>query len=512
MDQPGNSPEHEGSLQGAQPAAEELAQRFEQNEPGRFDKLKVAAGAGIAATGAAVALSTGAGQELLDAQYIPDMPFYEGIVNGMVDVNEGLRDLAPFAAAGAVATGVYHKIMGNRSDREASLNRLARTEYSGVNDIATRKQDSGERFSRFANWARRATRGRAVATLLVLIAASTSGIENKVTQGPIDGPIDGAIGFIAPGGDDDGHMLMLQSQNNTFMDDSDIDKNRIDQIEPEEGQAVVPFDKKLHNIDDLSSLQVSVPDETYEARTGTEVEEGCSEPTALFDKTIDSERPDINGVEVENIGTLDDIAGENVAQMNRSVAILPDSYLADCVQGGTDYSYFGAVLSGFSEEEARQLLQENGLADDAAVVSEAQFKENNRDFWRFNATPVLLQLIAYSAILGGFAVAGNRRNALEKNIREVSNMHADGIQMRDIRSVERRKALRDTAIATALAAPAIPAASALLNAAERGLYTGVGLRELMVGSTVVLLAKLIGGRRAVKSFEKDLDVAQAVKG
>ncbi len=86
------------------------------------------------------------------------------------------------------------------------------------------------------------------------------------------------------------------------------------------------------------------------------------------------------------------------------------------------------------------------------------------------------------------------------------------MSIKNIRAIETRRALKDTAKATMIAAPLMPLMAAAFNAAEVGLKVGVGVREIAVGYTVALAAKLTGALRAVRKFSKNLNLPEAVKG
>ena len=91
-------------------------------------------------------------------------------------------------------------------------------------------------------------------------------------------------------------------------------------------------------------------------------------------------------------------------------------------------------------------------------------------------------------------------------------LNAAGVSMKDIKKVETRRALSETLRATAVAAPLAPLVAAAFNAAEVGLKVGVGPREIFVGSSLTLVAKVVGARTAANKVEKSLDLSQAVKG
>lgn len=468
----------------------------------------VAAATGVVTVAAGyIAHKNGLDASILQSEIVPQPPTRTEVVDGMVVVNESLRYGAPVVALGALGTAAYFSITGHLGKKNRALNKLSKIEYSGVDDIqSVTKTDtlSGyakERASRFK-------RGAGIAALAIVLTSATSGVEHEVSNGPLR-PIDAVADLLSPNGED--YTLVLQDEKNTFMDDSVIAAHKFDAIQqrPEDGIAVIPFTKELMNINDKSALQVALPDETFTYLSGVEIDDTCDTVPVIVDDTVDAEvgeTADINGTDVQVVAVQGDMA-----QMNRSIAIVSDTDMKECLQDGADNSYFGAFVQGGTEQEVKELLESHDLGY-LSTVSEADFKENNRDFWRANGTPVLLQLIGYIAIFGGMAAAGERKNALQRNVKEIGIMHAAGVDIRDIRAIEDRRALSETFRATIMAAPAIPAVAAAFNAAELGMKVGVGPRELAVGSMVTLGAKIIASRRAVKSFENNLDLSQAVKG
>lgn len=464
-------------------------------------------GAGTIVAGAA-GYKYGILPDFLDTQIVPQPPTRSEVVEGMVVANEGIRAAAPVVALGAIATGMYYSVAGRLSAKNRALSKLSKTEYSGVDDIqhtydrSTLTGRSKERVSRFR-------RGAGIAALAIVLSSATSGVEHEVSNGPLR-PID-AVAELLNAGDTD-YSMILQDENNTFMDDSVISPYAMREVVEKadsQGITVVPFTKDLMNVNGKSAIEISLPDQVFEELADVEIEDICKTVPVIVDETVGAEvgdTIDINGVDAQVVSVKNDMA-----QMNRSIAIVSDTDMKACLKDGLDSSYFGAFIPDITPEQAENLLSGTDL-ERADVVSEADFKENNRDFWRANGTPVLLQLIAYIAIFGGMAAAGERKSALQRNVKEIGIMHASGVDIKDIQAIENRRALSETFRATVLAAPAVPVVAAAFNAAELGMKVGAGPRELAVGSVITLGAKMIASRRAVKSFENNLELSQAVKG
>lgn len=463
------------------------------------------------AAGAYVGYKYGFLPDFLDKEISPQPTTIPEVVGGMVTVNEGLRSAAPFVAIGAIATSLYFSVSGRMNKKQRTLNKLSKVEYSGVDEINhSKRADSHSVIGKTIEKGTKFRKGRGVAALAILLTSATSGIEHEVSNGPLR-PIDAMYTLADPTAT--ANTMLLQGEANTFMDDSTIDSIDMGEVVAAAALSditIIPFNKVLMNINDKSALQISFPDEVFSQMSGVTIDANCETVPVIVDETVGAkvgETIDINGVDAQVIGVED-----NLAQMNRSIAIVSDTDMRDCLKDGTDASYFGAIVPNANEQQVREFLADNNLQFEFGVTSEEEFKENNRDFWRANGTPVLLQLIAYIAIFGGFAAAGERKSALQRNAREIGMLNAAGVTMKDIRGIEDRRALRDTLVASIIAAPAMPVLAAAFNAAELGMKVGVGPRELAVGGAVTLGAKLIASRRAVNNFEKNLDLPQAVKG
>lgn len=491
--------------------AEDLFQQSEQHKRSSV----VAVGVGLAAVvGAGVAYKSGLDvnsvNQLFDVNITPSVTAYPGIVDGMVVANEGLRTAAPVVAIGGVMTYLWQKNRARTDHREHRLTELARVDYSGVdqavqslsNDRLSFKQKVSNRLRKvFAT-------GVGVAALTTLLVGGSSGVEHEVSNGPLR-PVERVFDVLAPHASE--RHVLLQSPNNSFMDDSYLGRQSMDDLVTDvpDKVNVVPFNKLLPNIDGRSGLVLSIPDKLFSEFSGARIDNTCETIPIILDeanKTPVGESVNINGKHAQVVDKMSD-----TAQMNRDVAIMSDTDMKDCIQEESNTSYYGAVVSG-NERTVNSWLGRHNLSSSAANVTQDKFEANNRKFWRANGTPILLQLMAYVGILGAFATGNERRSAMQRNVREIGILNAQGVSMKTVAKIESRRALIETNKAALLAAPFMPVMAAVFNMAEVGLRVGVGLRELAVGYTVTLGAKLFGARRAVRQFDKQLDVAEVVKG
>lgn len=483
---------------------------FEQHEVPEQRRHLARVGVGVFAVGAAyMSYKFGFDKTLLDTTFIPQPQAIPEIVDGFVAANETLRGVAPVVAAGALAAGAYYKIEEKMGSRSATIGELSKTEYSGVDDIVESSQGRSTLVNRIKS---KIGRGTGLAALAVVLTGATSGVEHEISNGP-QRPIDAMYETITPGAKS--RSMILQAENNTFMDDSDIKKTQMDgfvDYARERGVEVVPFDKKLFNIEGRSALQISIPDEKYRVMTQKTGEFACKDASVIIDTTVNKnigETVSINGYNLTVAGKE-----KGIAQMNRSIGIMSDRAMRECIQSETDDSYFGALVPNTDPEALKKLMKESQMFDDEALaaIPQEHFEDANRKFWRANGTPILLQLIAYIGMFGGAAAAAQRASSLQRNAREIGILNASGVSMKNIQKVEDRRALRETMKATVLGAPFMPVVAGVFNMAEVGLKVGVGVREIAVGFTVALGANVIGARRSVKKFSKDLNTSQAVKG
>ncbi|WP_460791827.1 hypothetical protein [Nocardioides maradonensis] len=425
--------------------------------------------------------------------------FVPHMVDWLVQVVHALRIVSPYlAAVGLIALGTYG-VLPVWSRRAEALNDLAAVEYSGVEHVAPQHRG---RVRRLVRPFRAFFAGTSIAVLAIVLVGATSGIESEVTNGPLR-PIDAALAVM--GGEPT--ALVLQSPGITFMDDSSLPSVAVASLVARDPTAYVPFGKHLFNLDDQSGLEISVPDTVYQRISG-DVVDGCADPSIVLDDTLGLHRGDsvmVNDVRLRVAGVE-----HGIAQMNRSIGILADTTARACVEGATSTAYFGVLVRGPAGDQVRADLRDAGLA--ASVVSPATFKEDNRDFWRANATPLLLQIILYLALFGAMAAAGERESNLQRNVREIGTLHAGGVDIRTLRAVERRRVLRTTYRAAVLACPLMVPVAAAMNASELGVRIGVGLTEMSVGVALTLVSMLVASRRALSKFARSLDLSLAVKG
>ena len=186
---------------------------------GKFRNGVTAAGVGAASVaGGYLAFKYGA-SDLLDRQIVPQPETFSDVVSGIVAVNEGLRTAAPVVGFGMFSAAAYFAIAGKLNKKEKTLNKLAKTEYSGVEDISHIDRKPGNTRERV----RKLQKGIGVAALGALLTMSVSGVEKDITNGSLR-PIDAVTSRFVSAGEN--YHMLLQSEHNTFMDTSSIPKKR----------------------------------------------------------------------------------------------------------------------------------------------------------------------------------------------------------------------------------------------------------------------------------------------
>jgi hypothetical protein len=490
---------------------------FPETGQSELRRRMIGIGAGVVGVGALV-FAHRAGvdaqviSDIFDSKISPTPPVSEEIVDGFVAVNNGLRAVAPPVLLGGLGFRALQRWRSGADEHQAALEEMASIDYSGTDSLTDAPAVERKSFGRVRSAIGRVTAGVGVAALTALFAGGSSGVEDEVSNGPLR-PVEAVFDSYSVA--DSSRHIIVQSETSTFMGDSYIDTEAMDLLAAQaqtEGVTIVPFSKSLPEVDGRSGLVITMPDSMFGQQTGlADTDPSCETVSVISDEATPvgiGETIDINGLEATVGAKIED-----TAQMNRDVAIMSQSDFNNCVAGTEDPKYFGAIVSGEGAgETVHQLSEELGVSEQSVVITEEQFEQNNRSFWQKNGTPILLELIAYGGAIGAFAIASERRAAMQRHVREIGTMAAKGIDMARIRSIEVRRAMKDTAKATLIAAPLMPAMAALFNAAEQGLRVGVGLREVAVGYTVALAAKMTGSIRAVRKFGKNLDKAEAVRG
>lgn len=469
-------------------------------------KVAMALGSAAAGVGSFIAYKNGVGYDdvrsaidfIIDGQIIPEPSVFPEAVNGMVAVNEGLRDAALPTMVGAVGTLAVIKSTGYFADEYA----MSKHDYAGTDTFT----EGNGRFKK----TKKVFSGVGLAAATVIITGGSSGVEHEISEGPLR-PVAATFDSLSNNADGPQHII-VQSENNSFMDDTDVNKAKLRAFAAraaKSGVTVVPFDKTLQNIDDMTGLVITVPNDFFTQATGERIDTDCATIPVILDESNNKKVGDtiaINGVSAEVVQKI-----SNSAQMNREVAMVAEAD-AVCIQGHNSETTFGAIVSGGKPGEAAALFNNDPLHNDAAMISEQEFNDNNRAFWRKNGTPLLLELMGLIGGLSFLAMKDGRRNELQRNAKQIAMLRSQRVSFQTIKRIETIRAVRDSLKATAIAAPLMPLVPLAFNAAEMGLKVGVGLKEVAVGGVITLFAKVSGSRRAVKNFEKNLDVESALKG
>lgn len=448
--------------------------------------------------------------DILDQEILLKPPVIKESVDGMVGLNNTIRSVAPIATLGLIGWQAKNSVAGLLGKKDKHMNRLAKLDYSGLDDVT-----DSEKNGRVREVVRRLGAGTSLAALAMTLAGATSGLEKEISEGPLR-PVDSVTRKVAdqvPNSNPES-VFVLQSPKNTLMDDSSIPEKKLHDMYIQGrriGVTVVPFSKGLFNVNGESAMQFAVPDNVFEEMSGAKVDKSCDDIPVIVDQTVDAEVGDsiyINGVKAKVVKVEED---NNVAQMNRSIVTMADTDLKKCVQGGANSSYFGAIIPDADKSEVEELIQKLET-DGLTAVDQGEFRNNNREFWQANGTPLVLQLMGYLALFGAFAAAGQRRSMLEHNKNEIGSLMAAGVSGKSIEQIEVRRTLSDSLRAGAIAAPLMPLVTAAFNASSSGLSTSVGPREWATGVTMITAANLIATKYSVNQFKKKLDLASAVKG
>lgn len=476
----------------------------------KFSKDKLitpAVFAGVTAIGVA-GCYTGLLPELLDSRHVVSPPVLDNAVEGMVTINDGLRSTAPFIALGMAGMLTSQAVKARFNSKERMLNTLSNAEYSGVDDIV----DSHDKTSRFSS-VRKMIGGAAIISATLIM--STSGLEKEISNGP-NRPVGALVSLLS---DNDPSPLILLEESKldepstiSLMDSSIVSQKKMSAFikEMSDSQAsVAPFDKDFMKANGNSAMEFSIPDEIFEQASGVQLDQAYAAVPVIVDKGLGVHIGDSVAIN----DTLTNVVGveSGIAQQNRNIVILSDTDMKEKLRENTNDSYFGAVISGASLEDMSELMNRPEF-DGLSVITREQFLENNKDFWSTNGTPIILILMGTIAILTGSTIAGQRRSALQRNAREIGMLNASGVGMKDIASIERRRAVRNSLYATAVAIPFGVGLNAAFNATVPGLSSAVDARGITVAAAVTGASSLIASGRSMKKFTKQLNLSQAVKG
>jgi len=201
--------------------------------------------------------------------------------------------------------------------------------------------------------------------------------------------------------------------------------------------AVVPFKADLTDIatqdnPNQASLVLSVvPDNgagtsaiTPEVRPGaacTVVEDRCAlKPNELI----------VDAGEGLQVGDTTEIRGETATVVGLAKA--PQSLMGRPVmfKGLTEHDlksgYSGFVTIADSHEAAEDMLVQLDLNDDIHAQTPAELLERNKDFWNRNGTPLIMLLVANTAMFGTVTFAALRRGEQERTRPQVASLRAMG--------------------------------------------------------------------------------------
>lgn len=452
----------------------------------------------------------------LDTQAHLDVPVFDQITRGMVAVNEGLRTSSLLVSGGALAASASVYTLARGSRRVARMRSLARVDYAGSEVEVELANTKPSREKNARKKVRRLLAGTALATTVFVTA--TAGIEHEVSQGP-ERVLNRTTSLLSP--NDDNPHIFVQNKGAMFMNNSYIDRGLADRfaaIATEQGISVVPFNRELVDIRNKggtaskTSLVLGVPAHTFNTLSGsTEAsnEVDCTKMSVIADRAVGANIGDtitLNDQLAEVVGVTD-----GISSMNRVGVIGKEKEVASCLQRSQSAPYYGMVIGG-DKTQIQELATQEGLHEEGVTLTSKELAQNNRRFWQANGTPILLQMTGYILGFGLIANRNERRATFERDKKELGMMRALGVSIKDLRAVESLRALRESASAAILAGPLAVGLATVVNAAEHGLRVGISAREVAVGFTVTLAAKLFGTHRAISRFAKRSTPYEAMRG
>lgn len=482
------------------------AQLIEQHlGPGASRSREIVAGAAsLVATATAIGAAYKYGMPVFDAKIVPDVPVVPAVTEGIRQANDTIRTAAPGALIGGLGMQVYFKAKSLVTRNGKGVAEAARQEY--------RPDARASRRNRFGILGK----GLLLAATSATLIAAASGIEDEVSNGP-NRPIAAVFGIANKYGNNP--TLVAQDELAMFMNESFVSSADIAAVEgaiAEQGGLAAPIDTSFVQVRGGSvntpGLTLTVTAPVFEAIAGEQAADtDCEQPIPVI---ADAEV----GVETGDQITLNEVPArvvavtEDITSMNRAGIIAESDSFSRCVEREDPEvsSKFGVLVTGLETSEVKTALTDAELSH-LSVLSEEQFTENNRSFWKNNGTPIILQLMTYLGAYAAVAIKSSKRASLEASSRQIGMLDAAGVRAKTLRSVETVRALKESTKAAGVAAVTAPAFAAVINAAEFGLKVGVGLREVAVGYLFTAAAKTFGARRAITRHFKANNTSEVLR-
>lgn len=486
-----------------------------EDMPYRAKAVTAVAGT-IGVLAAATAVRYGA--PLFNPKFVPNVPVVPQIAEGIRRLNDTIRAVAPGAFVGGLCAQLSYATKGRVSRTDRAASRMAKHEYRPLIENA-KDNKKGAR-------PRRIRRGLALAAISATLISAATGIEDEVSNGPgrpINTVFSMASDAVGPGE----VGIIAQYPEATFMNDSSVPSDQIISMQEkvrELGGISTPLGKNLPQIKsdrsgvNIAGLAIAVDGKLFNSLAGTETGNAADINTdciqnpvqVIAGRAIGAKTGDIltlNGVNAEVVGIKDDLDS-----MNRGTVIAPIGPYTQCVkhENPDTSSAYGLLTHGLSKPELQDVAKSTE-GNTLSALTQKEFIENNRSFWKNNGTPIILQLMAYLAGYAAVADKKSKRASLQASIREVGSLDVAGVKSSALKKIETIKALREGAGAAMVAVAAAPMFAAAINAAEFGLKVGIGFREIAVGYLFTTAAKVYGGRRAVGEFAKEINTSEVIR-
>jgi hypothetical protein len=173
--------------------------------------------------------------------------------------------------------------------------------------------------------------------------------------------------------------------------------------------------------------------------------------------------------------------------LNRAVVVTEPTVFANAA-GALPPPYAITVLGPAAVPRAAKIA---ASLPDAEVADSGQLRAANSTFWAGSGTPIVVILIAMSAIFSGFAGYASRRAAQEHARVGIGTLRAIGLTPGQVTAVDAARGLVAISVATLLAAPATFAMIHLADATILVFHASFGPGMLAASAGLLTLADLV---------------------
>jgi hypothetical protein len=342
------------------------------------------------------------------------------------------------------------------------------------------------------------------------LAVFASSISGEVSNGP-ERPIEKAMSTLVPGEsmvtNYAGAMPMVESSVSRGLADrilsiATAEKIRAGILDENLGQMV----KSGQTLSDLS-LGVSTPENSP---TSFAVGSSCNSIPIMIDRTagVDvGQMVELNGINARVVGEIDGISATN-----RVGIVMDQEAMATCLKKDPESSVHSIVLDTSPEKTQQILDAANQDNEVSTVITKQHYLANSKEFWDSNVKPITSVLALFAGLFAS-AVSGSRMHeSLVRHRREWAAKLGRGIGEGTIRATESLRVLKDGVLASVIGgSAAMFATPVVVNSLESGFQASVGLKELMVGSSVAIGGSLLGALKSLIHPKKIIRTEESLR-